>query len=70
MYSIVYFIFLDRIYGFLQLFTCLTIPILYLYNGKRGRLKLKYLFYIYYPFHLIIIGIIRLLIYGNIQLIN
>lgn len=70
MYSIVYFIFLDRIYGFLQLFTCLTIPILYLYNGKRGRLKLKYLFYIYYPFHLIIIGIIRLLIYGNIQLIK
>lgn len=69
MYSIVYCLFLDKVYGILQLFTCLTIPILYLYNGQRGKLKLKYLFYIYYPLHLIIIGIIRLIIYGNIPII-
>ena len=42
---------------------------LYLYNGERGKVNLKYLFYIYYPLHLIIIGIIRLVIYGNIPLI-
>ena len=32
MYAIVYFIFLDKVYGLLQLFTCLSIPILYLYH--------------------------------------
>lgn len=70
MYALVYFIFLDKIYGILQLFTCLTIPILSLYNGERGKLKgTKWLFYIYYPIHLIIIGIIRLLLYGNIPII-
>lgn len=30
----------------------------YLYNGKRG-LKLKYFFYLFYPVHLVILGIIR-----------
>jgi hypothetical protein len=69
MYATVYFIFLDKVYGIIQLFTCLTIPVLYLYNGERGKMKLKYLFYIYYPLHLVIIGIIRLTIYGNIPLI-
>lgn len=69
MYSIVYFIFIDKVYGILQLFTCLTIPILYLYNGERGKLNLKYLFYIYYPLHLFIIGIMRILLYGDIKLI-
>lgn len=69
MYSIVYFIFLDKVYGLLQLFTCISIPVLYLYNGERGKVNLKYMFYIYYPAHLIIIGIIRLIVYGNIPLI-
>ena len=69
MYAIVYFIFIDKVYAVIQLFTCLTIPVLYLYNGKRGKLNLKYLFYIYYPLHLFIIGIIRLILYGNIKLI-
>ena len=69
MYATVYFIFLDKVYGLLQLFTCLTIPVLYLYNGERGKVNLKYLFYIYYPLHLIIIGIIRLVIYGNIPIL-
>ena len=69
MYFIVYFLCIDKVYGVLQLFTCLTIPILYLYNGERGKLHLKYLFYVYYPLHLFIIGIIRLMIYGDIKLI-
>lgn len=69
MYAVVYFIFLDKVYGVLQLFTCLTIPLLYLYNGERGKYKLKYLFYIYYPLHLVIIGIIRIILHGNIPII-
>lgn len=39
------------------------IPI-HFYNGKRG-LRLKYLFYFFYPVHLIIIGFIRFLIIRN-----
>ena len=33
----------------------LAVPALAAYNGKRGKLKLKYLFYIYYPAHLVVI---------------
>lgn len=38
--------------GSLQLYSLLALPLLALYNGQRGRWKLKYLFYIYYPAHL------------------
>ena len=69
LYSMVYFFCIDKFYGLLQLTTCLTIPVLYFYNGERGKINLKYLFYIYYPTHLVIIGIIKLLVYGNIKLI-
>ena len=47
------------IYGFcfdyLQFFMLLTIPLLLLYNGKRGKANLKYVFYFFYPLHLVII---------------
>lgn len=32
-----------------------SLPLLALYNGKRGKLKMKNLFYIYYPLHLVVI---------------
>lgn len=35
-----------------------AIPLLALYNGTRGRRKLKYLFYIYYPAHLVVIHLL------------
>ena len=70
MYALVYFIFLDKLYGALQMFTCLSIPVLANYNGERGRWKgMKWFFYLYYPAHLIVIGIIRLALHGNISLI-
>ena len=69
MYSAVYFFYIDKFYGILQLSTALSIPVLYFYNSERGKLNLKYLFYIYYPLHLFIIGIIKILLYGNIKLI-
>lgn len=41
----------------------LSYPLLYLYNGKRGSLKgMKWLFYIYYPLHLVVLGILRVLL--------
>lgn len=64
-YAAVYFVFIDRVYAVIQLGTCLTIPLLYRYNGKRGSWKgMGKLFYIYYPAHLVICGIIRILLWG------
>lgn len=62
-YAIVYFLFLDKIYGILQFGTCLAIPLLRLYNGTRGRGKgIGKLFYIYYPAHLFLCGLLRITI--------
>lgn len=41
-----------------ELAAIFAIPLLLLYNGKRGRGMNKFLFYIFYPLHLLIIGII------------
>ncbi|SFG74282.1 TraX family protein [Oribacterium sp. WCC10] len=66
-YAIVYAIFINLVYGIIQLFVCLTIPLLKAYNGERGKMKnMKYLFYIYYPAHLIVCGIVRVLLHGNV----
>ena len=40
-----------------------TIPLLYYYNGQRGR-PLKYFFYAYYPLHITVIGILLGLLTG------
>lgn len=69
-YALVYFMFLDKPYGVLQMFTFLTIPILSRYNGERGKWKgMKWLFYIYYPAHLVLVGVLRLLLHGNVSAI-
>jgi hypothetical protein len=62
-YSIVYFIFINKVYGLMQMLIVLAIPILYQYNGQRGKWKgMKWFFYFYYPAHLIILGLIRIFI--------
>lgn len=64
-YALVYFFFIDRVYAIVQLFTCLSIPLLKIYNGERGKWKgMGKLFYAYYPAHLIVCGIIRILVWG------
>lgn len=88
-YAVVYFLFLDKLYAVLQMFTFLAIPIIALYNGERGGRKppvpaerpdgqtsaaktsplVKWGFYIYYPAHLVVIGILRLTMHGDISLI-
>lgn len=39
----------------LQWYCLLAVPLLWLYNGQRGKWNLKWLFYIYYPAHLVAI---------------
>lgn len=64
-YALVYFFFLDRVYAVVQIFTCLTIPLLARYNGERGRWKgMGKLFYLYYPLHLALLGVLRVLLWG------
>lgn len=47
--------------GSRSLFALLALPLLFLYNGKRGTPRLKYLFYVFYPAHLLLIHLISLL---------
>ncbi len=69
-YAAVYFVFLNKPYGILQMFTFLSIPLLAQYNGKRGSgSKGKWFFYVYYPLHLVLVGIFRLWIQGNVSII-
>jgi len=67
MYAVIYILFIDSLYGHLQLLTLLAIPVIALYNGKKGNnLKvnkiMKWVFYLYYPVHLLVIGLVGLFI--------
>ena len=42
-------------WGSFQWFGLLALPLLALYNGNRGKARMKYLFYIFYPAHLVIL---------------
>lgn len=60
-----YFFFIDKVYAFLQLGTCLTIPLLSRYNGRRGTWKgMGKVFYAYYPAHLVLSGVLRIVLWG------
>ena len=65
-YALVYFLFIDKVYGILQLFVIICVPFIKNYNGKRGSWKgMKRFFYLYYPAHLIVCGLIRIWLHGN-----
>ena len=53
---------LDAPLGKIQLFSFLALPILLLYSGKRGKWKLKYFFYIFYPTHILVLAVIAFLV--------
>ena len=48
--------------GHNQWWAMLTIPLIALYNGQRGRHRLGWLFYLYYPAHLVILYAISYLV--------
>lgn len=50
--------------GWLQAFSLLALIPLALYNGQPGRKGWKYGFYIFYPAHLLLIGLIGVILYG------
>ena len=45
------------LYPWQQQFALFFLPLLFLYNGKKGR-DYKYLFYVFYPLHLIVLWVI------------
>lgn len=49
-------------YGGIQWYCLLSLPLLALYNGQRGKPGIKNFFYIYYPAHLVIIYLISFLL--------
>lgn len=70
LYALISYLFVSKTYGLIAMTAILVYPLLKNYNGKRGKAKwLKWFFYLYYPLHLIIIGALRLYMYGNIPLL-
>jgi hypothetical protein len=49
-------------YGGSQWLAFLSVPLLMMYNGQRGKTKIGKLFYWYYPVHLVVIYGISLLL--------
>ncbi len=67
MYALVFFFFIDNVYGLLQMGVVLAVPLLKMYNGERGKARgLKWLFYVYYPAHLALCGLIRVALHGDV----
>lgn len=52
------YLFSGNKYSMLMYSTCLSLIPIFLYNGKKGK-DAKYLFYIFYPVHLLILALFR-----------
>lgn len=70
LYAVVSFFFVSKVYALVQVGVLLVYPVLKLYNGEKGKAKwMKWFFYLYYPVHLIVIGVFRICIYGDVNLL-
>ena len=69
-YAIISYLFVSKTYGLITLAVALAYPLLNIYNGEKGKMNwMKWFFYLYYPLHLLIIGILRIAIYGNVPIL-
>lgn len=58
LYAVAFFIFNNPTYGMVHMACWFTVPLLSLYNGKRGKIRwLGKFFYWYYPAHMALIGL-------------
>lgn len=58
-YSVAFFIFNNPTYGIVHMACWFTVPLLSLYDGQRGKYRwLGSFFYVYYPAHMFLIGLI------------
>ena len=65
MYAAVFCLAIDWRYGLLQMMVVLSLPFLKRYNGQRGKWRgMKWFFYLYYPLHLVVCGILRVALHG------
>lgn len=69
-YAAVSFFCVSRVYAVVQAGVLLVYPLFKTYNGQKGKGGfMKWFFYLYYPLHLVVIGLLRLLLYGDIPLL-
>lgn len=69
-YGLVSFLFVNRVYALVHVGVILVWPLLGNYSGERGRAKWSgTFFYLYYPAHLVVLGILRLWLYGDVPLL-
>lgn len=47
-----------------QPFCILALPLLFLYNGEKGKWNMKYFFYVFYPLHLAILYTINIIFFS------
>lgn len=70
LYGLIAFFFVSEVYALELVGVLMIYPLLKMYNGEKGKADwMKMFFYIYYPLHLIIIGIMRIWMYGDVPLL-
>ena len=54
---------LSMVLGGIQHFSLFALPVLLFYSGKRGKWKMKWFFYVFYPLHLVVLEGIYMIVY-------
>lgn len=49
--------------GWVQMYCLLALPLLMMYSGKRGKINMKWFFYVFYPVHIGVIYFVGALFY-------